>query len=133
MTITPATFAYSGNFTGLSDTQIQTGIDAVYTMWFGVVTAFWARLGATIRDAKRLLAWNLLAAWWLANQYPTNVTGGITTNGGFPLTSKSIGGTSISFKDVEAQRGMEALQSNTFGMEAYTMIISAEEMYTVYG
>jgi hypothetical protein len=130
--MTPAEFAYTANFPTLTTPQIQAGIDSARTMWYGVITSYWASLGQTIRDAKRLLAWNLLTAWWLANQYPSAVTG-VVSNGGLPLSGKTIGGVSVTFRDIPAQPGMEGLQSNVFGSEAYMMMLSAEEMYTVYG
>jgi len=132
MTLTPATFAYAANFPNLTTDQVQIGIDSAYTMWYGVITAYWARMAADIRDAKRLLAWNLLTAWWLANQFPSQVTG-VVSNGGMPLSAKTIGGVSVSMKDIPVQPGMEGLLSNTFGVEALMMMIGAAEPYTVYG
>ena len=127
----PSDFAYNANFSGLTDTQIQGAIDAVETVYYGILQC-WADLPDPVRTNKRALVENLLVAFWLANFYPSSVRG-IVSNGGLPLSSKSIGGTSVSFENISAQEGMEGLKSNTFGLQALAMIQSAPERLKIYG
>lgn len=127
----PSDFAYSSNFSGLSDTQIQNAINAVETVYYGALLC-WEALPEPVRTNKRLMLENLLVAWYLANFYPTNVRG-IVSNGGMPLSSKSIGGTTVSFATITAQEGMEALNSNTFGLQALSMMQAAPERLSIYG
>lgn len=127
----PSDFIYTANFPGLNSGQIQGGIDAVETTWYGALQ-YWATLGEPIRTKKRVLLENLLVAWYLADMFPQQVVG-IIANGGLPLSSKSIGGTSVAFKDIETQQGMESLTSNTFGVKALQMMESAPERFAVYG
>jgi hypothetical protein len=54
-------------------------------------------------------------------------------DGGMPLTSKSIGGVSISRKDLEAQPALKQLESNAFGVKALAMLMSAPERMMLYG
>jgi hypothetical protein len=50
-----------------------------------------------------------------------------------PLTGKSIGGVSITRKDLEAQPALKQLESNAFGIKALEMIMSAPERYMLHG
>jgi hypothetical protein len=127
----PADFTYSANFVGLPDTLIQGAIDAVETVYYGTLLC-WADLPEPIRTKKRLLVENLLVAWYLANFYPSQVRG-IVANGGLPLSSKSIGGTSVTFCTISAQEAMEGLNTNVFGLQALSMIQSAPERLSIYG
>jgi hypothetical protein len=92
----------------------------------------WRKLDAATRDSKRVLCMNLLVGWFLADRYPT-LTVDVTGDGGMPLTGKSIGGVSISRKDLEAQPEMKQLESNAFGVKALAMIMSAPERFAFYG
>lgn len=124
-------FAYTTNFPTLTTQQIQNGINAVEAQFAGALL-LWATLAEPIRTNKRTLIENLLVAWYLSDIYPQAVSG-IVSNGGLPLTSKSIGGTSVSFKDISCPPGLENLVSNTFGMQALQMLKSAPEAFTIYG
>ncbi len=128
----PADFTYSANFSGLTDAQIQGAIDAVETVFSGLIFECWAKLPDPLRSNKRALVENLLTAWYLANFYPSSVRG-IVSNGGLPLSSKSIGGTSVTFEKLSAQEGTELLVSNTFGAQALMMLQSAPERLSIYG
>ena len=123
-------FKYADNFPTLSDTQINTAYEEVCVMFSGVKT-LWAVLEEPTRSAKRELCLNLLTAWYLADTMPTAVTG-VVGNGGMALSSKSIGGTSVSFQDMEAQEGLKQLNSNMFGQKALMMIQSAPERFGIY-
>ncbi len=126
-----ADFIYANNFPGLSSTQIQLGIDTVETMWYGVLQ-FWSYLPTDVMNKKRLLVESLLVGWYLANVFPGEVVG-IVSNGGMPLSSKTIGGVSVSFADIGMQDALKPLMSNTFGMMAAEMILSANERFSIYG
>ena len=123
-------FIYAGNFPTLTDSQINVAYEEVCVMFSGVKT-LWGVLTEPIRTQKRNLCLNLLTAWYLADTNPTAVTG-VVGNGGMALSSKSIGGTSVSFSDMEAQEGLKQLNSNMFGQKALMMIQSAPERFGIY-
>lgn len=123
-------FKYAANFPQLTDQDIDNAYDEVTVMFSGV-QKLWGVLDATTRDAKRTLCINLLTAWYLADMRPTSVTG-VVSNGGMAVSSKGIGGTSISFQDMEAQEGLKQLNSNVFGQKALMLIQSAPERYGIY-
>lgn len=123
-------FIYASNFPTLTDAQINMAYSEVSVMFSGVLT-LWGVLAEPTRTAKRNLCINLLTAWYLADMNPTSVTG-VVGNGGMALSSKSIGGTSVSFQDMEAQEGLKQLNSNVFGQKALMMIQSAPERFGIY-
>jgi len=123
-------FIYAVNFPTLTDAQINAAYLEVSVMFSGVKT-LWGVLDEPTRTDKRNLCMNLLTAWYLADMNPTSVTG-VVGNGGMALSSKSIGGTSVSFQDMEAQEGLKQLNSNVFGQKALMMIQSAPERYGIY-
>jgi len=128
--MTRAEFKYADNFPTLTDAQINSAYEDVCVMFSGVLQ-LWGVLNETTREAKRNLCINLITAWYLADMNPSAVTG-VVSNGGMALSSKSIGGTSVSFSDMEAQEGLKQLNSNLFGQKALTMIQSAPERYGIY-
>lgn len=128
----PSDFVYTANFPTLTSDQIQSGIDAVETMYYGT-TQLWAIMPDPVRTNKRTLIENLLVAWWLANMFPGDVIG-IMADGGMPLSSKSIGGVSLTKMQIDGlDPVMAVLQSNTFGLQALSMIRTAPEMAGIYG
>ena len=128
--MTRTDFLYAENFPDLTDAQINTAYTEVSAMFSGV-NGLWAVLDADIRDKKRTLCMNLLTAWYLLDMNPTSATG-VIGNGGMTLSSKSIGGTSVSFQDMESQEGLKQLNSNVFGQKALMMIQSAPERFGIY-
>lgn len=128
--MTRSDFKYASNFPTLTDTQINDAFTEVSVMFSGV-NSLWGVLPGPTRDAKRTLCLNLLTAWYLLDMNPTSATG-VIGNGGMALSSKSIGGTSVSFSDMESQEGLKQLNSNVFGQKALTMIQSAPERYGIY-
>ena len=74
---------------------------------------------------------NYLIAWYLLDLNPAAAVG-VMGNGGMALTSKSIGGTSLSFGDMEAQEGVKQLNSNVFGQKALAMIQGVPERFGIY-
>ena len=123
-------FIYAANFPTLTDAQINAAYEEVCVIFSGVKT-LWAVLEEPTRTSKRNLCLNLLTAWYLADMMPTAVTG-VVGNGGMALSSKSIGGTSVSFQDMEAQEGLKQLNSNVFGQKALMLIQSAPERFGIY-
>lgn len=123
-------FLYADNFPTLTDSQINVAYETVSVMFSGVLS-LWQVLDETIRGKKRTLCMNLLVAWYLLDSNPSSATG-VLGNGGMALTSKSIGGTSLSFADMDAQEGIKQLNSNLFGQKALTMIQSAPERFGIY-
>jgi hypothetical protein len=83
------------------------------------------------RIAKQNILYAYLVAWWMADMNPSAVVG-VSGDGGMPLTGKSIGGVSISRKDLEAQPAMKQLESNAFGVKALMMIMSAPERFRLH-
>lgn len=123
-------FKYADNFPTLTDTQINDAYDIVSVMFSGVLQC-WAVLSEPIRTQKRTLCMNLLLAWYLLDTNPQSAVG-VIGNGGMALSSKSIGGTSLSFSDMDAQEGLKQLNSNVFGQKALALIQSAPERFGIY-
>ena len=128
----PHDFIFTANFPNLASGIISSGADIVAAQWYGALN-FWSKLDQDLRDKKRTILLNLLTAWYLSNKYPSEVVG-IISNGGIPLTSKSIGGVSVSFLGMDSvQDALKPLLSNTFGVDAMTMMMSAPERFEIYG
>lgn len=123
-------FKYANNFPTLTDEQINDAYEIVSVMFSGVMQG-WRRLPEPIRTDKRTLCMNLLTAWYLLDANPQSATG-VIGNGGMALSSKSIGGTSLSFSDMDAQEGVKQLNSNVFGQKALMMIQSMPERFSIY-
>ena len=128
--MTRSDFYYVSNFPTLTDTEINNAYEIVSVMFSGVLEC-WRVLSEPIRTKKRTLAINLLVAWYLADMNPTKVAG-IVSNGGMALSSKSIGGTSVSFSDMDAQEGLKQLNSNVFGQKALALIQTIPERFGIY-
>ena len=123
-------FKFADNFPTLTDTDINNAYDIVSVMFSGIMQC-WAVLAEPIRTQKRTLLLNLLIAWYLLDTNPTAAVG-VMGNGGMALTSKSIGGTSLSFGDMDAQEGIKQLNSNVFGQKALAMIQGIPERFGIY-
>lgn len=123
-------FKYSDNFPTLTDSEINDAYDIVSVMFSGVLTC-WKKVAEPTRTQKRELLMNLLIAWYLLDLNPTKAVG-VIGNGGMTLSSKSIGGTSLSFSDMDAQKGLKQLNSNVFGQKALLMIQSIPERFSIY-
>ena len=135
MYVTPSNFIYAYNFPTLQPQTIQnaiTYIDAVWSGCFGT-TGLWQSQNPATQVAKQTMLENLLVAWNLADLYPKAVSGIIAN--GFPIASKTIGGTkgvSLTFRQLEAQPGMEILTTNVFGNQALSMMTGAPERFGIY-
>lgn len=123
-------FTFADNFPSLTDSQIDSAYEVVSVMFSGVLQC-WAALSEPIRGKKRSLCLNLLIAWYLLDSNPQSAVG-VIGNGGMALTSKAIGGTSLSFADMDAQEGIKQLNSNVFGQKALMLIQSAPERFGIY-
>lgn len=123
-------FTFAENFPTLTDTDIDTAYGIVSVMFSGVLSC-WARLKEPLRTQKRNLLLNLLIAWYLLDSNPQSAVG-VMGNGGMALSSKSIGGTSLSFEGMDAQEGIKQLNSNVFGQKALMMIQSIPERFGIY-
>ena len=123
-------FKFAENFPSLTDAQIDAAYEIVSVMFSGVLKC-WAVLPEPIRTQKRQLCMNLILAWYLLDANPGSAVG-VMGSGGMALTSKSIGGTSLSFADMDAQEGIKQLNSNVFGQKALMMIQSAPERFSIY-
>lgn len=123
-------FKYAENFPTLTDAQINSAYDIVSVMFSGVLSC-WKVLNEPTRSAKRTLLLNLLIAWYLLDTNPGAAVG-VLGNGGMAVSSKSIGGTSLSFEGMEAQEGIKQLNSNVFGQKALLMIQSIPERFGIY-
>lgn len=123
-------FIYASNFPTLTDTDINNAYDIVSVMFSGVLSC-WARMPEPMRTKKRTLLLNQLLAWYLLDTNPTAATG-VIGNGGMAVSSKSIGGTSLSFSDMDAQEGLKQLNSNVFGQKALMLIQTIPERFSIY-
>lgn len=123
-------FKYADNFPKLTDTEIDAAYDIVSVMFSGVLSC-WRVLNEPIRTQKRTLLLNLLVAWYLLDTNPTSAVG-VLGNGGMAVSSKSIGGTSLSFEGMDAQEGIKQLNSNLFGQKALLIIQSIPERFGIY-
>ena len=131
MAITALNFLYRDSFTGLPTNAVETTIQEVYAEWAGT-QEFWADAPVNIQQAKRDMVANYLVAWKLADIYPSCVNG-VASNGGMPLAMKDIGGTALKMLPIKMQEGMYQLFTNTFGLRAYQMIVSAPERFSIIG
>lgn len=123
-------FKFADNFPTLTDAQVNAAYEIVSVMFSGVMQC-WRILPEPLRTQKRTLCMNLLVAWYLLDANPESAVG-VMGNGGMALSSKSIGGTSLSFSDMEAQEGVKQLNSNVFGQKALLMLQSAPERFNIY-
>lgn len=121
---------FAGNFPTLTDDEINSAYEFVSVMFSGVLS-LWGVLSAEIREKKRTLCMNLLVAWYLLDTRPQSASG-VLGNGGMAVSSKSIGGTSLSFEGMDAQEGIKQLNSNVFGQKALIMIQGAPERFGIY-
>lgn len=128
--MTRSDFYYADNFPTLTDEQVNEAYTIVSVMFSGVMQG-WKVLEEPIRTNKRTLCMNLLTAWYLLDTNPQAATG-VIGNGGMALSSKSIGGTSLSFQDMDAQEGIKQLNSNVFGQKALMLIQSMPERFGIY-
>ena len=125
-------FSFSRYISDLTSEEFDEAKDAVVAMWFGVFE-LWEPLPGEIRLKKRELVLKYLIMWYLADLYPTRLTGGVMGSGGMPLNGKTIKSVQLQFRKLNLPDAYEALGTNQFGVKAAEMIHAAPEMGGVYG
>ena len=130
--LTFVNFKYSRYILDLKEIEFEEAKDAVIAMWYGVFE-LWAPLPGNVRMLKRELVLNYLIMWYLADMFPTRLTGGIMGSGGMPLNSKTIKSVNLQFRKLQLPESYDALGTNQFGIKAAEMIRYAPEMMGVYG
>lgn len=125
-------FDFSRYIIDLTSEEFDMAKDSVIAMWYGVFE-LWEPLGAEIRMAKRELVLKYLIMWYLADLYPTRLTGGIMGSGGMPLNGKTIKSVQLQFRKLNLPASYEALGTNQFGVKAAEMIHYAPEMMLTLG
>ena len=130
----PSDFMFIRNFTFTDGgtSEITEAMTAINAQWYGVLNTFWASRDLTTQTAIRNLVYNILIGWYLCDFFPTALTG-IGANGGMPLVKKSIGGVDITMLQYKIQEEMKVLTTNTFGLRALNMILSAPERFGMLG
>ncbi len=91
----------------------------------GPASGFWQNLPTDLRQQKQLTLMNYLVAWWVADMRADAAEGALAN--AMPLASKSIGGVSVSFRDLGSQDAMRQLESNAYGIKAKKMIEGSPE------
>lgn len=130
--VTYVDFTYKNKFTDLSEAEFEEACNIVKAIWSGVLE-LWAVCEESVRNQKRSAVMNLLLAWYLADTYPTKLTGGMQTSGGMPITRKRIRDVDISYAQLNLPQAYDALGSNQFGIKAAMLIRYAPEMMGIYG
>lgn len=125
-------FSFSRYIIDLTSEEFDEAKDAVVAMWYGVFE-LWEPLPGEIRLKKRELVLKYLIMWYLADLYPTRLTGGVMGSGGMPLNGKTIKSVQLQFRKLNLPDAYEALGTNQFGVKAAEMIHYAPEMGGVYG
>ena len=132
MSLLAANFIFQMNFPSLDQAIIQNAISWIEVQYSGC-WSLWSYLSAAQASAKRtFLEWNLVA-WYLADHYPSYVTGIIAD--GAPLTEKTIGagkGVSIKNRLIPAQDALIGLTSNKFGRDALAMLQGNTDRMTIF-
>jgi len=128
--MTRQTFKFAFNFPDMTDDEIDGAYQTVCAMFSGVAS-LWGVMEPRVQEAKRTLCYNLLTGWYLLDMYPARASG-VIGNGGMALTSKSVGGTSLSFQSMDAQEGLHQLNTNVFGQKALALMQSAPERFGIY-
>jgi hypothetical protein len=131
MAVTADNFAYKRYFPLVSPTEIEEAITEMSVVWAGT-QLMWDATAEPLRTSIRDMVMNLLVAWHLADFY-TDALEGIAANGGMPLTMKSMGGVDVKFAEIKVQPALSPLLTNTFGIRAAQMIMSAPERFGVRG
>ena len=130
--LTFVNFKFSRYILDLNESEFEEAKDAVTAMWYGVFE-LWEPLPSDVRMVKRELILNYLIMWYLADMFPTRLTGGVMGTGGMPLNSKTIKSINIQFRKLNLPESYDALGSNQFGIKAAEMIRFAPEQMGVYG
>jgi hypothetical protein len=131
MAVSAQTFPFSRNFVDLKEEDIAQAITDMSVQYSGT-QEMWANLDSTLQQQKRDLVLSLIVAWHLADMFPEK-TEGVVVNGGMPLSGKESGGVILKFLPVKVQESMYPFLTNTFGIRALSMIMSAPERFALRG
>jgi len=127
-----ATFPFSKKFGSLYSAP---GVSPSVDQACAIIEIEWAGIFSLWQNdtdggaAKQALMEAYLVGWWLTDMYPEDSE--VQGDGGMPLASKSIGGVSITRKDMGLQEGMKQLESNSYGVKAAHLYMSAPERMTI--
>lgn len=132
--LTAQTFPFRRNFPGLYDVngyapEVDNAILIVETEWSGIFEMFSTLDMQTMINRQAILD-SYLVGWWLGDMFPGKMRG-VQGDGGMPLVSKSIGGVSVTRKEIEMQPALAPLLSNTFGVKAAMMLMSRVERFAL--
>jgi hypothetical protein len=116
---------------GSNDALIADAIDDVYAIFYGVAT-MWERHPTQVWYEKTVVCYRNLVAWYIADLYPTFVSG-VPVMGGIPLKAKKIGGVQIFYAELDARGLLGSLKSNPFGAKAYFMITTSGRRFELGG
>jgi hypothetical protein len=124
-----ATFPWRANFPSLYSGAASPAVDAacafIESNWSGIFELF-GNLDAATQAKRQFNLEGLLVAWYLGDLYPAALEDA-QSDGGMPLSSKSIGGTSVSRLAMDVQPGLRQLLTNAFGMQALNIILGRVE------
>lgn len=128
--LTAQTFPFKRNFPSLYDANghapaVDFAISVIEAEWSGIFEMF-GGTSLTLTVNRQAMLVSYLVGWWLGDMYPAAMRG-IQGDGGMPLSSKNIGGVSISRREIEAQPALVPLTSNAFGLKALSIILSRPE------
>lgn len=125
-------FRFRDRFIGLTDEQFQSALQIINAEFSGVYS-LWSILPPNEARAKRELCINYLLAWKLVQMYPETAVG-VSGTGGIPLAMKKAGPIMLKYKGLVLQEGsvLSMLTTNSYGVEALTMIQSAPENFLLY-
>lgn len=126
-------FEFAQYFPGITAQQTNKALERVTAQWYGLLNGdLWASLPANVKASKIDAVSDLLVAWYLANNFPDHVANAIS-NGAIPISSKSIDGVSVTYKDVENVQGeLKLLLTNQWGVAALQIFQSAPERFLLY-
>jgi hypothetical protein len=124
-----ATFPWRAKFptlyNGVSSPEVDAACAFIESNWSGVFELF-SNIDPSVAAKRIANLEGLLVAWYLADLYPTAAED-IQSDGGMPVSSKSIGGVSVARLQMELQPGMRQLLTNTFGMQALSILLGRVE------
>ena len=126
-----ADFLFTDKFTSFSMEDFEKISLLIEAEWSGVA-GLWAKLPSVIQQAKVDLCYQYLIAWAYADLYPDRLIT-VLGNAGMPLTKKRIEDAEVHFDILQVQPGLKMLTTNSFGLKALNLILSAPERMGVYG
>lgn len=111
------------------DEKVSAVLDEVYGMFSGVET-LWGFMPIEKRQEKVYTCFCLLCAWYITDTYPEYASS--DSNGGMPITEKSIGDVRIKYDASVNKGGLSFLKSNPYGVKAYNMLKNCSDSLLFY-